>query len=135
MQILHGVAFLHHNMIIHRDIKGDNVCMSGFVARIIDFGMARSLIIDDPKADGGEMLKHHRDNREDEKEVDDEEDGACQLCPAQRSAVLGPRSAAIVRPLRLEGRRMGAWLPAVGAALLLRQSSASKKQRTFVQIP
>ena len=89
MQILHGVAFLHHNMIIHRDIKGDNVCMSGFVARIIDFGMARSLIIDDPKADGGEMIKHHIDNMEDEKEVDDEEDGAFvtrQVSSVQRSA-------------------------------------------------
>jgi serine/threonine protein kinase len=50
---------LHHNHIIHRDIKGDNICLSGFVARMIDFGMARSLIIDGPKADGGEMKKHH----------------------------------------------------------------------------
>jgi serine/threonine protein kinase len=33
--------------------------MSGFVARIIDFGMARSLIIDAPREDGGEMLMHH----------------------------------------------------------------------------
>jgi serine/threonine protein kinase len=91
MQILHGVAFLHHNMIMHRDIKGDNVCMSGFVARIIDFGMARSLIIDNPKADGGEMLKHHIASMEDEKDVDDEEgaDGSFvvrQVSSVQRSA-------------------------------------------------
>ncbi len=33
--------------------------MSGFVARLIDFGMARSLIVDGPRADGGEMKKHH----------------------------------------------------------------------------
>jgi serine/threonine protein kinase len=85
MQILHGIAFLHYNMIIHRDIKGDNVCMSGFVARIIDFGMARSLIIDDPKADGDEMRKHHIDNMEDE-EVDDQGGVTRFVSAAQRSA-------------------------------------------------
>ena len=58
LQILSGLSFLHHNLILHRDIKGDNICVSGFVSRIIDFGMARSLIVDGRKADGDEMLLH-----------------------------------------------------------------------------
>jgi serine/threonine protein kinase len=100
LQILHGLNFLHHNMIIHRDIKGDNVCMSAFVARIIDFGMARSLIVDGPRADNGEMLQHHIENNpeeherqahegEEEEEPDDRRatrDVSCQRSTAQYSA-------------------------------------------------
>jgi serine/threonine protein kinase len=68
LQILRGLSFLHHNLILHRDIKGDNICMSGFVSRIIDFGMARSLIVDGRRADGGEMLTHHMFNETAEEE-------------------------------------------------------------------
>jgi serine/threonine protein kinase len=64
---------LHHNGIIHRDIKGDNVCMSGFEARIIDFGMARSLIVEGQRADGGEMLRHHMNNADAEEEEETDE--------------------------------------------------------------
>ena len=82
---------MHHNRIIHRDIKGDNICMSGFVSRIIDFGMARSLIFDGVRADGGEMLKHHIRYAEADEENEEEMDDAA-LVPRMVSSC--PRSTA-----------------------------------------
>ena len=43
-QILQGVAYLHANQIMHRDIKGDNILMHQDGAiKISDFGMSKSI--------------------------------------------------------------------------------------------
>ncbi|NXP83388.1 M3K19 kinase, partial [Ramphastos sulfuratus] len=43
-QILQGVAYLHDNCVVHRDIKGKNVMlMPNGVVKLIDFGCARRL--------------------------------------------------------------------------------------------
>lgn len=42
-QILTGLSFLHKSGIFHRDIKPDNILISGSVAKIADFGLAREI--------------------------------------------------------------------------------------------
>ena len=43
-QILAGVAYLHSNQVMHRDIKGDNILMhQDATIKISDFGMSKSL--------------------------------------------------------------------------------------------
>ena len=42
--ILSNVSFLHDNNILHRDIAGENICLSKDHAVLIDFGKARKLI-------------------------------------------------------------------------------------------
>eukprot|EP01060_Flectonema_neradi_P001033 TRINITY_DN10606_c0_g1_i1.p1 TRINITY_DN10606_c0_g1~~TRINITY_DN10606_c0_g1_i1.p1 ORF type:complete len:703 (+),score=136.93 TRINITY_DN10606_c0_g1_i1:183-2111(+) len=42
-QILAGVAFLHSRSIIHRDLKGDNILISGEGIKLSDFGTCKRL--------------------------------------------------------------------------------------------
>ena len=42
-QILTGVAFLHSRSIIHRDLKGDNILISGEGIKLSDFGTCKRL--------------------------------------------------------------------------------------------
>ncbi|NXM24714.1 M3K19 kinase, partial [Oxyruncus cristatus] len=57
-QILQGVAYLHANCVVHRDIKGNNVMLmpSGTV-KLIDFGCARRLARISPGGTRSETLR------------------------------------------------------------------------------
>ncbi|NWY71766.1 M3K19 kinase, partial [Erithacus rubecula] len=57
-QILQGVAYLHANCVVHRDIKGNNVMlMPNGVIKLIDFGCARRLARASLSSTRGELLR------------------------------------------------------------------------------
>ncbi|XP_049449742.1 uncharacterized protein map3k19 isoform X1 [Epinephelus fuscoguttatus] len=58
-QILEGVAYLHLNSVIHRDLKGNNVMlMPTGVIKLIDFGCARRLsCLNHTASNSGDLLK------------------------------------------------------------------------------
>ncbi|NWW52330.1 M3K19 kinase, partial [Pedionomus torquatus] len=57
-QILQGVAYLHDNCVVHRDIKGNNVMlMPNGIVKLIDFGCARRLAWVSLSGTQSEMLK------------------------------------------------------------------------------
>ncbi|KAF7214635.1 transcript variant X1 [Nothobranchius furzeri] len=58
-QILEGVAYLHLNRVIHRDLKGNNIMlMPTGVIKLIDFGCARRLsCLNHTACNSGEVLK------------------------------------------------------------------------------
>uniref|UniRef100_A0A3Q1ED66 Mitogen-activated protein kinase kinase kinase 19 n=1 Tax=Acanthochromis polyacanthus TaxID=80966 RepID=A0A3Q1ED66_9TELE len=58
-QILKGVAYLHLNRVIHRDLKGNNVMlMPTGVIKLIDFGCARRLsCLNYTASNSGDLLK------------------------------------------------------------------------------
>ncbi|KAM7380793.1 hypothetical protein PAMP_004066 [Pampus punctatissimus] len=58
-QILKGVAYLHLNRVIHRDLKGNNVMlMPTGVIKLIDFGCARRLsCLNHTASNSGDLLK------------------------------------------------------------------------------
>ncbi|NXU52245.1 M3K19 kinase, partial [Turnix velox] len=57
-QILQGVAYLHANCVVHRDIKGNNVMlMPNGVVKLIDFGCARRLAWASPSGRQSQLLK------------------------------------------------------------------------------
>lgn len=58
-QILEGVAYLHLNRVIHRDLKGNNIMlMPTGVIKLIDFGCARRLsCLNHTASNTGDLLK------------------------------------------------------------------------------
>ncbi|KAJ8351604.1 hypothetical protein SKAU_G00230800 [Synaphobranchus kaupii] len=57
-QIVEGVAFLHKNRVIHRDLKGNNVMlMPTGIVKLIDFGCARRLSCLSHSSSNGELLR------------------------------------------------------------------------------
>lgn len=58
-QILKGVAYLHLNRVIHRDLKGNNVMlMPTGIIKLIDFGCARRLsCLNHTASNSGDLLK------------------------------------------------------------------------------
>ncbi|NXL56142.1 M3K19 kinase, partial [Chordeiles acutipennis] len=60
-QILQGVAYLHDNGVVHRDIKGNNVMlMPNGIVKLIDFGCARRLAWVSLSGAQSEMLRSVR---------------------------------------------------------------------------
>uniref|UniRef100_A0A3Q1IHL9 Mitogen-activated protein kinase kinase kinase 19 n=1 Tax=Anabas testudineus TaxID=64144 RepID=A0A3Q1IHL9_ANATE len=58
-QIVKGVAYLHLNRVIHRDLKGNNVMlMPNGIIKLIDFGCARRLsCLNHTASNSGDLLK------------------------------------------------------------------------------
>lgn len=45
-QILSAVNYLHHNFIVHRDLKSENIILEGDIIKLVDFGTAQEFASD-----------------------------------------------------------------------------------------
>lgn len=50
-QMLQGLAYIHKNGFFHRDMKLENVLMTGDIVKIADFGLAREIRSKPPYTD------------------------------------------------------------------------------------
>ncbi len=51
-----ALGYAHERLVVHRDIKPDNVVLTGGAAAVIDFGIAKALSASRASADDGSML-------------------------------------------------------------------------------
>lgn len=85
LQVFSAFSYLHHNNIVHRDLKADNITVpshdlsslsaSNVVAQVIDFGMGRCLLLEENDNDPAEIHQHELDSYENSLAVETQFDG------------------------------------------------------------
>ncbi len=90
-QLVHALHYLKNNSVLHRDIKPGNVCMYGDTLKLIDFGLACSLIPKGPVNARGTPLYMSPEARAKQEQLtpsDIYSAGVCTAMVARRTGLL-----------------------------------------------